>query len=143
MTQSQARSIRHCRKNLTTVKFVSGPIDEFIGVYDADSTVVGEVAYWIGARFGTRHCSLCELTHGTFTTKRQWRDCSQSLAVPFRTFHRNDAPQDVLTVTGDCFPIVLARIEGLLSVVIDSEALGSFAGDTTRFITHLELLIEQ
>ena len=28
-------------------------ITELIGVYDADSTLLGEVSYWIGARLGT------------------------------------------------------------------------------------------
>ncbi len=34
-----------------------------IGVYDADGTLRGELGYWVGARLGRRHCSLCDITH--------------------------------------------------------------------------------
>ena len=56
-----------------TINSVATQVEEFIGVYDADGTIVGEVSYWIGARLGRTHCSLCELTHGLFTVKREWR----------------------------------------------------------------------
>ena len=66
-----------------------------VGVYDADGTPWGEVAYWVGARFGRRHCSLCEITHGTFRVRREWTACRDTLPVPFDTFHRDDQPDDV------------------------------------------------
>ena len=38
-------------------------VRELIGVYDADATLWGEVSYWVGARLGQRHCSLCDIMH--------------------------------------------------------------------------------
>lgn len=67
-------------------------IVRLIGVYDADHTLRGELSYWVGARFGTRHCSLCEITHGTFGPTKQWRACQSASAAPFDTFHRDDQP---------------------------------------------------
>lgn len=116
---------------------VRSPIDEYIGVYDADSTIIGEVSYWIGARLGRRHCSLCELTHGMFTVRSEWKECLPSLGVPFVTFHRNDAPADVLDAADGSFPIVLARSTDGLSVVLDRDGLEQFAGSTERFIEWL------
>ena len=52
---------------------------KLIGVYDADATLLGEVSYWIGARFGVRHCSLCDITHSLFREKSQWRECQSRL----------------------------------------------------------------
>ena len=118
---------------------MNSPIDEFIGVYDADGTIVGEVSYWIGARLGRTHCSLCELTHGLFTVKREWRECSTSLGVPFTTWHRDDAPVEVIAAI-DVFPAVLARRGDSLSVIIDADTLESFAGDTSRFADHLRTI---
>jgi hypothetical protein len=108
-------------------------IVEFIGVYDADSTLLGEVSYWIGARFGRTHCSLCDLTHGLFTVKDEWRECERSLGVPFRTFHRNDAPGDVLAVANGSFPVVLTRTGSGLEVALDAVQLARFEGSTARF----------
>jgi hypothetical protein len=118
---------------------MNSPIDEFIGVYDADGTIVGEVSYWISARLGRTHCSLCELTHGLFTVKREWRECSTSLGVPFTTWHRDDAPAEVIAAI-DVFPAVVARRGDSLSVIIDADTLESFAGDTSRFADHLRTI---
>jgi hypothetical protein len=108
-------------------------VTEFIGVYDADSTLIGEVSYWIGARLGRTHCSLCELTHGLFTQKSEWKTCASDLGVPFTTFHRNDAPDDVLTSLNGSFPAVLIRTDDGLSVILTKQALESFDGNTTDF----------
>jgi hypothetical protein len=106
---------------------------EIIGVYDADSTLVGEVSYWIGARLGRTHCSLCELTHGVFTVKSTWKSCTLELHVPFTTYHRNDAPADVLTCASGQFPVVLVRTNQELMVLLNREQLEAFNGDTERF----------
>ena len=115
---------------------------EFVGVYDADSTLIGEVYYWIGARLGRTHCSLCELTHGVFTVKSEWKQCSRSLAVPFRTFHRNDAPADVLSAAAGSFPVVMARTPHGLVTVMDRDTLESFTGDTAAFARALREWID-
>lgn len=106
---------------------------EFIGVYDADSTLLGEISYWIGARLGTTHCSLCELTHGLFTEKREWKECAADLGVPFNTFHRNDVPEDVLATLNASFPAVLQRTTVGLSIILTKQALESFSGNTADF----------
>lgn len=112
---------------------VSRDIQELIGVYDADSTLIGEISYWIGARLGKRHCSLCELTHGLFTKKSEWTDCSRNLAVPFNTYHRNDAPTDVRDAAAGRYPIVLARTSTGVSTVLAPAEIGQFGGSTGRF----------
>lgn len=118
------------------------PPSEFIGIYDADSTLIGEISYWIGARFGKRHCSLCDLTHGLFTVKSEWKSCSLSLSVPFRTYHRNDAPVDILDASGGKFPIVLARFQHGLEVVMEPHTIEEFRGDTNKFAESLASLIK-
>ena len=116
-------------------------VSEFVGIYDADSTLLGEVSYWIGARLGKRHCSLCELTHGVFTKKSEWKSCSTSLAVPFFAFHRNDAPDDAVAVAAGQYPVVLARIDNELQVVFTPKQLDELRGDTTAFVSALHSLI--
>jgi hypothetical protein len=53
--------------------------------------------------------------------------------VPFHTFHRNDAPADVLVALAGEFPAVLQRTTEGLSVILTKQALESFDGDTTDF----------
>ena len=91
---------------------------EYVGVYDADATLWGEVSYWLGARFGTRHCSLCDVTHGLFRPRAEWMACALELPAPFTTFHRNDAPDDVRAAAAGNYPIVLGRRAGGLVVLL-------------------------
>jgi hypothetical protein len=108
-------------------------ITELIGVYDADSTLFGEISYWVGARLGITHCSLCELTHGLFTKKSEWNQCAESLAIPFRLFHRDDAPEDVLAALTGQFPAVLQRTTEGLKIILTKEELEQFDGRTSDF----------
>jgi len=108
-------------------------ITELIGVYDADSTLLGEVSYWVGARLGTTHCSLCELTHGLFTKKTKWRQCAEELSVPFHLFHRDDAPDDVLVALAGEFPAVLQRTTEGLKIILTKDELERFDGHTSDF----------
>jgi hypothetical protein len=57
--------------------------------------------------------------------------------VPFHTFHRNDAPADVLAALSGEFPAVLQRTAEGLSVILTKEALEGFGGNTTDFVQWL------
>lgn len=108
-----------------------------IGVYDADGSLSGEVRYWIGARLGRTHCSLCEITHGLFREKSEWKQCRRELNAEFTTFHRDDAPADVLDACGHQLPVVVARRGNDLFVVLGPQELESLGGDVETFHTAL------
>ncbi len=108
-----------------------------IGVYDADGTTSGEIRYWLGARFGRSHCSLCEITHGVFREKPEWRSVRDALAIEFTTFHRNDAPADVVLAASGEFPVVVARTPNEITVVLNAKELKSLNGDSEQFINAL------
>jgi hypothetical protein len=122
---------------------VRSDVVEFIGIYDADSTLWGEVSYWIGARLGRTHCSLCDITHGMFTEKSQWKTCRAELPVQFRTFHRNDAPNDALLVAEQHFPIVLVRTKAGIEIVMNREELERFHGSPEQFAEALNRFIAE
>ncbi len=107
-------------------------VRELIGVYDADGTLLGEARYWLGARVGRAHCALCDITHGLFTEKAQWRRCRDELAVEFRTYHRDDAPAEVLAA-GSPAPFVIARTDTALVALLGPEELDACAGDVDEF----------
>lgn len=102
--------------------------DVFVGIYDADATLWGEVSYWLGARLGTRHCSLCDVTHGLFRRKAEWDRCAASLAVPFTAYHRNDAPPAALEAAEGSFPVVLGRSGSVHHVVLTGDRIASCNG---------------
>ncbi len=113
-------------------------VSRLIGVYDANGTLRGEVAYWIGARLGRRHCALCEVTHGTFTAKKSWTRCREGLPIPFDTFHRDDQPDEIRRATGDQAPSVLAETAEGLVVLLDGPGIESANGEPQRLMLAIE-----
>ena len=84
-------------------------IARLIGVYDANGTLRGELAYWIAARLGRRHCSLCEITHGSVRVRPEWTACRAGLPIPFDTYHLDDQPDAVRAAAGGRAPVVVAQ----------------------------------
>lgn len=116
---------------------------ELIGVYDADATVWGEVSYWVGARLGVRHCSLCDITHGTFRQKAEWRQCRESLEIEFSTFHRNDQPDDVRIFLDGNYPAVVMRDDATgLRLLMNSEEIAECGHSPARFVAEIQRRIQ-
>ncbi|GAA1055762.1 hypothetical protein GCM10017608_30660 [Agromyces luteolus] len=83
---------------------------EYLGVYDADGGVRGELAYLVGHLLGTAECALCDITH-TWRRKPEWDGMVRRLGVPFVLRHRDEvtdaAASAVVEATG--LPVVLGR----------------------------------
>ena len=109
-------------------------ITDLYGVYDADATVIGEISYWIGARLGIRHCTLCDITHSMFFKKAAWKQRQAELlekyGINFQTFHRNDQLDEVSRVIRGAYPAVVAKdINGNFTLFMSEDEI-SAAGDS-------------
>jgi len=93
-------------------------IRRLVGVYNAEGTVRGELAYWVGARLGRAHCALCDITHGRVRERSDWQACRAGLPVPFDTYHRNDQPSDVRDLIGSRLPAVVADTDQGLRLLL-------------------------
>lgn len=109
-----------------------------VGVYDADGTLRGEVSYWVGARLGRAHCSLCDITHGLLRERSEWRDCRDALPVPFDTYHRDDQPAAVRDAAEGVVPVVLAETPVGFVVLLGPEQLDACAASVSEFADVLE-----
>lgn len=109
-----------------------------VGVYDADGTMRGEVAYWVGARLGRRHCSLCEITHGSVRERSDWQACKEGLPVLFDTYHRNDQPDDIRSVAGGHAPVVIAETDTGHEVLLTAAGLEACEGSIDRLVEAIE-----
>lgn len=101
-------------------------VRRLVGVYDADHTLRGELAYWIGARLGRAHCALCDITHGLLREKDEWRSCRAGLPVPFDTFHRDDQPEAVRAL--GVVPVVAVETPTGVQVLLGPDDLASCGG---------------
>jgi hypothetical protein len=117
---------------------VTAIITRLIGVYAAEGTLRGEVAYWVGARLGRAHCSLCDITHGLFTESKEWQACKIGLPVPFDTYHRNDQPDAVRAATGNVDPVVVAETSTGVLVLVGPDELDRCGGSAEKLVAAIE-----
>lgn len=117
-------------------------VRRLIGVYDADGSIRGELAYFIGARLGRAHCALCDITHSLVRERADWKECRATLPVPFELFHRDDQPEDARSIGVDA-PYVLADTGAALEVVLDRLALEGCDGDLDAFRRALDRAFAQ
>ena len=113
-------------------------IVRLVGVYDADHTLRGELAYWIGARLGRRHCSLCDITHGSVRQRPDWKACRDGLPVPFDTFHRDDQPDHIRVAANGAAPVVVASTDAEHHVLLSGTDLEQCGGSTDRLVEAIE-----
>jgi len=98
-------------------------VTRLVGVYDADSTIRGELAYWVGARLGRRHCALCDITHGSVRERPEWAACRAGLPVAFDTYHRNDQPETVRDAVDGQAPVVAAVTDDGIVLLLGPDEL--------------------
>jgi len=96
------------------------------GVYDATGTTAGEIAYFLRRTFLNQHCSLCDITHSTFSRRPTWDSCVTDLGIEFQLHHRNDVPTTVAATPGYVTPCVICEYEdGSLTLLVNSNELNS------------------
>jgi hypothetical protein len=117
----------------------SSTIEQLVGVYNADGTVLGELSYFVRARVGRAHCALCDVTHGRLRERADWRACRQQLRVPFATYHRDDQPDAIRVASSGRVPVVVAQMadEGV-RVLLGPEELERCAGSPAHLVEAIE-----
>lgn len=83
---------------------------QLLFVYNADSGLFNTVTDMAHKIFApqTYACDLCALTHGYFSERDAWRSFIESLGVPCRFLHRDQA-QVFPELAGQAFPAVFRR----------------------------------
>lgn len=111
----------------------------YVGVYDADGGLAGELRYVVGHLLGRTECALCDVTHSPVRRRPAWDRFVATLGVPFELRHRNelDAALATALVTGPqatVLPTVVAELtDGRIVEVLDRAALTACDGSVERF----------
>lgn len=117
-------------------------LERLIGVYDADHTLRGELAYWVGARLGRAHCALCDITHGSVRERSDWKECRAGLPVPFETYHRDDQPDEVRAAAGGAAPVVVAATDGGIVPLLVGDDLDRCEGSVDALVQAIEEAVD-
>lgn len=110
-------------------------IMRYLGVYDADGGLAGELRYVVGHLLGTAECALCDITHSPVRRKRTWDAMVAELDAPFDLRHRNELTDEetrALATMG--LPVVAAELgDGSWVRLLDRDALDACGGDVGSF----------
>jgi hypothetical protein len=110
-------------------------IARFIGVYQADGGLRGELAYVVGKVTGRHHCTLCDVTHSHVRRRASWDAFVDELPVPFALVHLNERDAAVEAATEGRTPIVIAELAtGAFVTLIGASALEGIDGSVNAFI---------
>ena len=112
---------------------------ELLFIYNADSGKLNAL-FDIGHKIvnpESYSCNLCNLTHGTFAERKEWKRFRESTSLDFVFLHRDEFEMQF----GQTFsyPIVLKKEESGLEVFVSTEELNSVS-DPTKLI---ELITER
>lgn len=119
------------------------PATGLVMVYDADGGRQGELAYAWGKLRRTAHCSLCSITHGLVRERRSWAEWRNAMPVPVTVVHRDERDADVLALSGDRTPCVLAQVDDGLVYVLGPGELDACDGDLDVFEHVLAAALDQ
>jgi hypothetical protein len=116
-------------------------IERLVGVYDADGTVRGELAYLLGRARGTAHCALCDITHGRLRRRADYDAASEQLTVPLQLRHRDEIDETVRVAADGRFPCVVAVGTDGAWVVMDRDDLEACEGDPAALVERLNAAV--
>ena len=108
-------------------------VTHLVGVYNAYGGLLGEAAYVWGKVRGTRHCALCDITHGRVRRRAEWDQMVADIGMPVDLMHLDEMPSEVGEAVAVCgAPVVLARTAtGLRPLVVGAE-LDALDGSVAR-----------
>lgn len=109
-------------------------IERLVGVYDADGTLLGELAYVVGHLLGRRSCALCDITHGRVKRRPEFDEAAGSLGVPFDLLHRDERSPELAALTDGALPCVVAEGDGEQLVLVDRATLAACGKDPAALV---------
>ena len=108
----------------------------FVGIYNANGSLLGEVSYVLAKYTGRGHCELCDITHGTFRRKRSWDTACEQAGINVELLHRDEATEDQLHVAGN-LPAVIRKDGNTWRLIAGPAELAACDGDPERLMSVL------
>jgi hypothetical protein len=107
-----------------------------VGVYNADGSLRGELAYLLGRARGTAHCALCDITHGRLRRRRDFDEASGRLPMRIELRHRDEIDQPMVDVIDGRYPCVLV-FDPDPEVLLGPDDLDACGGAPDAFIARI------
>ena len=108
----------------------------FVGIYNADGTLLGEISYVAKKLIGRGSCALCDITHGWTGRRRDFDSTCESAGIEWTLLHRDEATPEQLAAAGN-LPAVITERDGGWERVLGPAELDACSGDPTALVACL------
>ena len=112
----------------------------FVGIYDADGGLGGELRYVAGKLLGRGKCALCDITHGWNPMgSRSWKQACAVSDIELELLHRDEATAEQLAAT-TALPAILRGDDGQWSEIVPADEIAQFVGAPDALLERLGAL---
>ncbi len=110
----------------------------FVGIYDADGGLSGELRYVAGKLLGRGKCALCDITHGWNPMgSKSWKQARSVSDVDLELVHRNEASAEQLAATTG-LPAIVRHRDGHWSEIATASELAQYVGAPDALLERLD-----
>ena len=111
---------------------------EFVGIYNADGTILGEISYVAKKLAGRGSCALCDITHGWTGRKKTFDQACATAHIEIELLHRNEATAEQLAAAG-ALPAVIRHDGTDWTLVLGPAELDACQADPEELMRCLRL----
>ena len=108
----------------------------FVGIYNADGTILGEITYVVKKIAGRGSCALCDITHGWTGRRRDFDSTCSTAGIEWTLLHRDEATSEQLAAAGS-LPAVISNDDGRWKLVLGPNDLDECNGDPAALVARL------
>ena len=108
----------------------------FVGIYNADGTILGEISYVARKILGRGSCALCDITHGWTGRRRDFDTTCNAAGIDWTLLHRDEATPEQLAAAGE-LPAVIEQGPNGWSHVLGPSELDSCEGNPAVLVERL------
>jgi hypothetical protein len=116
-------------------------VDKLVGIYNANGSLAGEIAFLFGKFTGRTECALCDITHGPFKKKSGFFSAQQTLGIPFEILHLDELDA-ILCSFKESAPCVVAIRGSECSILLSKAELALCDSDIDRFFDAIKIKLD-
>ena len=110
-----------------------------ICIYNASSTLIGELNYLYKKIFQHESCGMCDLSHNlTGIKKKEWKEMEAQSDHRYSLLHINELPKNIPRNLIEELPCVIQQHEESFNLLLTREELSSCDGNIKTFTTLLD-----
>ena len=112
-------------------------------IYNANSSLSGELIYFFKKYFYGLKCSMCEITHNFISEKKEWKDRLIQTKINLRTVHLDEQNDDLYNFSYGNTPCVIGESEKGFKLIFTTTDLDNLNGNVELFFKSLEEKINE